>query len=95
MKSRDWEYSKRKLNAIIWLWFAGAAYGMVFLTVQMILAPESASLDALLTYIGAPMGCGITAYLIKSAWEKRKLNNENQTEEEEHGSSELFEENQQ
>lgn len=91
MKSRDWEYSKRKLNAIIWLWFAGAAYGMVFLTVQMILAPESASLDALLTYIGAPMGCGITAYLIKSAME----NKNRITEEEKHGSSELFEENQQ
>lgn len=93
MKSRDWEYSKRKLNAIIWLWFAGAAYGMVFLTVQMILAPESASLDALLTYIGAPMGCGITAYLIKSAMENKNKNRI--SEEEEHGSSELFEKNQQ
>ena len=28
MRARDWEYSKRKLNAIIWLWFARAAFGI-------------------------------------------------------------------
>lgn len=67
---------------------------MVFCTVQMAVAPESASLDALLTYIGAPMGCGITAYLIKSAVEN-KNKNKFITEEEENGNSGLFEENQQ
>ena len=30
------------------------------------------SLDSLLTYIGAPMGCGIAGYLAKSAFENRE-----------------------
>ena len=39
---------------------------------QLIIAPDMASLDGLLTYIGAPMGCGVVGYLIKSAMENRE-----------------------
>lgn len=39
---------------------------------QMIRAPDAVSIDALLTYIGAPMGCGIVGYLAKSAFENKE-----------------------
>lgn len=39
---------------------------------QMIRAPDAVTLDSLLTYIGAPMGCGIAGYLAKSAFENRE-----------------------
>ena len=55
MKKKDVEYSKRQLSAIVKLWFAGAIFGMCYLVVQLIIAPDMASLDGLLTYIGAPM----------------------------------------
>lgn len=45
---------------------------MVFMTVQLIVSPESANIDGLLTYIGAPMSCGIVTYLIKSAVENKE-----------------------
>ena len=40
--------------------------------IQLIIAADMASLDGLLTYIGAPMGCGVVGYLIKSAMENRE-----------------------
>ena len=72
MKKKDVEYSKRTLSAIVKLWFAGAIFGMCYLVVLLIIAPDMASLDGLLTYIGAPMGCGVVGYLIKSAMENRE-----------------------
>lgn len=72
MKKKDVEYSKRQLSAIVKLWFAGAIFGMCYLVVQLIIAPDMASLDGLLTYIGAPMSCGVVTYLIKSAMENRE-----------------------
>ena len=66
------QYSKRIISAIIAAWFAGIAFGMAVLVWQMIRAPDAVSLDNLLTYIGAPMGCGIAGYLAKSAFENRE-----------------------
>ena len=66
------QYSKRVISAIIVAWFAGIAFGMGVIIWQMIRAPDAVSLDSLLTYIGAPMGCGIVGYLAKSAFENRE-----------------------
>lgn len=72
MKKKDVEYSKRQLSAIVKLWFAGAVFGMGYCVAQLIIAPDMASLDGLLTYIGAPVSCGVVTYLIKSAMENRE-----------------------
>lgn len=66
------QYSKRVVTAMIIAWFVGIAFGMVVIVWQMIRAPDTVSLDSLLTYIGAPMGCGIAGYLAKSAFENRE-----------------------
>lgn len=66
------QYSKRIVSAMVLAWFAGIVFGMVVIVWQMIRAPDAVSLDSLLTYIGAPMGCGITGYLAKSAFENRE-----------------------
>ena len=66
------QYSKRVISAIIAAWFAGILFGMAVIIWQMIRAPDAVSLDSLLTYIGAPMGCGIAGYLAKSAFENRE-----------------------
>lgn len=66
------QYSKRVISAMVLAWFAGIAFGMGVVVWQMIRAPDEVSLDSLLTYIGAPMGCGIAGYLAKSAFENRE-----------------------
>ena len=66
------QYSKRVVTAMIVAWFIGIAFGMGVIVWQMIRAPDAVSLDSLLTYIGAPMGCGIAGYLAKSAFENRE-----------------------
>lgn len=66
------QYSKRVVTAMIVAWFVGIAFGMGVIVWQMIRAPDAVSLDSLLTYIGAPMGCGIAGYLAKSAFENRE-----------------------
>ena len=66
------QYSKRVVTAMIVAWFIGIAFGMCVIVFQMIRAPDAVSLDSLLTYIGAPMGCGIAGYLAKSAFENRE-----------------------
>ena len=66
------QYSKRVVTAMIIAWFAGIAFGMAVMVWQMIRAPDAVSLDSLLTYIGAPVGCGIAGYLAKSAFENRE-----------------------
>ena len=66
------QYSKRVVSAMVLAWFAGIAFGMGVVVWQMIRAPDAVSLDSLLTYIGAPMGCGIAGYLAKSAFENRE-----------------------
>ena len=59
------------LRAIIVLWFFGAAFGMVYAVLQLVLSPATASMDSLLTYIGAPMSVGVLTYLIKIARGKK------------------------
>lgn len=66
------QYSKRVVTAMIIAWFVGIAFGIGVIMWQMIRAPDAVSLDSLLTYIGAPMGCGIAGYLAKSAFENRE-----------------------
>ena len=66
------QYSKRVVTAMIVAWFIGIAFGMCVIVFQMIRAPDAVSIDSLLTYIGAPMGCGIAGYLAKSAFENRE-----------------------
>ena len=66
------QYSKRVVTAMIIAWFVGIAFGMAVIIWQMIRAPDAVSIDSLLTYIGAPMGCGIAGYLAKSAFENRE-----------------------
>ena len=66
------QYSKRVVTAMIVAWFVGIAFGMCVIVFQMIRAPDAVSIDSLLTYIGAPMGCGIAGYLAKSAFENRE-----------------------
>lgn len=66
------QYSKRVVSAMVLAWFVGIAFGMAVVVWQMIRAPDAVSLDSLLTYIGAPMGCGIAGYLAKSAFENRE-----------------------
>ena len=66
------QYSKRVVTEMIIAWFVGIAFGMVVIVWQMTRAPDAVSLDSLLTYIGAPMGCGIAGYLAKSAFENRE-----------------------
>ena len=66
------QYSKRVVSAMVLAWFAGIAFGMGVVVWQMIRAPDAVSLDSLLTYIGAPMGCGIAGYLAKAAFENRE-----------------------
>ena len=66
------QYSKRIISAIIAAWFAGIAFGMAVVVWQMIRAPDAVSLDVLLTYIGAPMGCGLVGYLAKAAFENKE-----------------------
>ena len=66
------QYSKRVVTAMSVAWFIGIAFGMCVIVFQMIRAPDAVPLDSLLTYIGAPMGCGIAGYLTKSAFENRE-----------------------
>ena len=66
------QYSKRVVSAMVLAWFAGIAFGMGVIIWQMIRAPDAVSLDSFLTYIGAPMSCGIAGYLAKSAFENRE-----------------------
>lgn len=66
------QYSKRVVSAMVLAWFVGIAFGMGVTVWQMIRAPDAVSLDSLLTYIGAPMGCGIAGYLAKSAFENKE-----------------------
>lgn len=68
---RTREYSKRMLTGLVAAWFIGMVYGMVFCLLQWRVTPDNTSIGELLTYIGAPMSCGVVGYLVKSAMENR------------------------
>ncbi len=60
------EYSKNVIDAMILLWFLTAAFGAVVVWLQ------GYGLEALLSFVGAPMTGGIIGYLVKSAIENRE-----------------------
>lgn len=75
------QFSKKVITAMIRLWFAGAVFAAglviaetvaVFLTLDGYSATVTVHLPELLTYIGAPMGCGIVGYMTKSAFENKE-----------------------
>lgn len=75
------EYSKKVLHLMIVLWFIGAAFGAVVVSVELIATlvmantgavPPTVHLPELLVYIGAPVGGGVLGYLLKSAFENRE-----------------------
>lgn len=75
------EYSKKVVQRMIILWFIGAIFGAAIIIVEVIAtlvgvdgysAAITIHLPELLTYIGAPMGCGVTGYLLKSAFENKE-----------------------
>lgn len=66
------QFSKRCLEAMIVLWFAGAVFGFFVVTVQVIRGDTLVGLSEVLAYIGAPMTGGIVSYMIKSALEDKK-----------------------
>lgn len=75
------EYSKKVVHRMIVLWFIGAVFGAAIIVVEVIAtlvgvdgysAAITIHLPELLTYIGAPMGCGVTGYLLKSAFENKE-----------------------
>lgn len=68
---RTREYSKRLLTGLVIAWFGGLVYGMVFCFMQWCVTPDNTAITELLTYIGAPMSCGVVGYLVKSAMENR------------------------
>lgn len=79
-ENKQIQYSKKILTAMIRLWFVGAVFGMLFVSVQLFIlfiAPEVSlhmplSLDAILNYIGIPMTGGTVGYLLKSAIENKE-----------------------
>lgn len=75
------QYSKRIIRAMVALWFVGAVFGAVVITVELVATLAGVDgyamaitihLPELLTYIGAPVGGGILGYLLKSAFENRE-----------------------
>lgn len=69
------EYSKRVLMIITILWLMVALWGCILVTLQFVWY-SVLDLSYILTYVGAPMGGGLVAYLIKSALEnKQKIKN--------------------
>lgn len=80
-KSKPKEFSKKVLAAMTVLWFLAAAFGGVIVWVN------GYGLEALLSYVGAPMTGGIIGYMVKSAMENKekiKKSPVNETEGEEH-----------
>ena len=75
------QFSKQVIRAMVWLWFAGAVFGAAIVTAELVAvfcelgsysSMVTVHLPELLTYIGAPMSCGIVAYMVKSAFENKE-----------------------
>ena len=70
------EYSKKIIRLMVMLWFIGAVFGMAVIVVQLCTGAYYVSLDAIMNYIGLPVGGGIVSYMLKSAYEnKEKIKN--------------------
>lgn len=74
------EYSKRVLRLMIILWFIGAIFGCGVVTYELIINSYIVHLGELLTYIATPISCGVTGYLLKSAFENREKIKQNYNE---------------
>ena len=60
------EFSKKVVAGMILLWFLGAFFAVV------VILKQGYGLEALLNYIGMPMGAGVVGYLLKSAFENKE-----------------------
>lgn len=60
------EFSKKVVSGMILLWFLGAFFAVV------VILRQGYGLEALLNYIGMPMGAGVVGYLLKSAFENKE-----------------------
>lgn len=60
------EFSKKVIVAITVLWFIGAIYASV------IIWRNNYGLEALLSYIGAPVAGGVISYMLKTAFENKE-----------------------
>lgn len=65
-KAKPKEFSKKVITAMTLLWFVAALFGGVVVWVN------DYGLEALLSYVGAPMTGGIIGYMIKSAMENKE-----------------------
>jgi len=66
------EFSKRVIYLLIIVWFIGAVFGCVCVTVQLIRGDYTIGLSELLAYIGAPMTGGVVGYMLKTAFENKE-----------------------
>ena len=60
------EFSKKVVAGMILLWFLGAFFAAA------VILKHGYGMEALLNYIGMPMGAGVVGYLLKSAFENRE-----------------------
>lgn len=60
------EFSKKVIVAITILWFIGAIYAAV------IIWRNNYGIEALLSYIGAPVAGGVISYMLKTAFENKE-----------------------
>lgn len=65
-RNRLKEFSKRVIAAMTVVWFAAAVFAGV------VIWKTNAGLDALLTFVGAPMTGGIIGYMAKTAFENKE-----------------------
>ncbi len=66
------EFSKIAIVALTSLWITAGVFGLILNVVCFILYGELDGLDALYSFIGAPMSCGLVGYFIKAAVENRE-----------------------
>ena len=58
------QYSKRLITFIFCVWGIGAAVGIVYEFLRLIVTPDTASMESLYLYLAVPMTGGVTSYLI-------------------------------
>lgn len=66
------EFSKLAIIALTSLWITSGTVGLILNVVCFILYGELEGLEALYSFIGTPMSCGLVGYFIKAAVENRE-----------------------
>lgn len=66
------QYSKRLISALLITWGIGGIIGAVYEFIRLIIAPETASMDALYVYLAVPLTCGIPSYIIPNMFVNRE-----------------------